>query len=198
MTEQELRDKIIGIVLDVPITGIKIRELLGGVATANSIADALISAEIGDVSEYKKYSGLVDTLPALKGKECISATNTPSRIIQLYNTEEVERTVKERDEYKHRAEMAEAENTELKARLERAVELPCKIGDRIWVIVGNKYVWGRKVECISMRGNSIIFELYDKTGWKYIESVYLNDYKKTWFTDRTEAEARLAKLRCNI
>ena len=92
-------------------------------------------------------------------------------------------------------EKLRAENAELKARLERTVELPCKIGDRIWVIVSNKYVWGRKVECISMRGNSIIFELYDKTGWKYIESVYLNDYKKTWFTDRTEAEARLAVLR---
>lgn len=90
-----------------------------------------------------------------------------------------------------RAYELEAENAELKARLEKAVELPCKIGDRIWVIVSNKYVWGRKVGCISMRGNSIIFELYDKTGWKYIESVYLNDYKKTWFTDRTEAEARL-------
>ena len=35
-----------------------------------------------------------------------------------------------------------------------------------------------------------LHELEDK-----IESVYLNDYKKTWFTDRTEAEARLAVLR---
>lgn len=53
MNKQELRDKIIGIVLDVPITGIKIRDILGGVATANNIAEALITAGIGDVSEYK-------------------------------------------------------------------------------------------------------------------------------------------------
>lgn len=53
MTEQELRDKIIGIVLYVPITGIKIREILGGEATANAIADALISAGIGGVSEWR-------------------------------------------------------------------------------------------------------------------------------------------------
>lgn len=52
MTEQELRDKIIGIVLDTPITGIKIREILGGEATANVIANALISEGIGDVSEW--------------------------------------------------------------------------------------------------------------------------------------------------
>lgn len=53
MNEQELRDKIIGIVSDVSITGIKIREILGGEAAANSIAEALISAEIGDVGEWK-------------------------------------------------------------------------------------------------------------------------------------------------
>lgn len=53
MTEQELRDKIIGIVSDVSITGIKIREILGGEAATNSIAEALISAEIGDVGEWK-------------------------------------------------------------------------------------------------------------------------------------------------
>lgn len=52
MTEQELRDKIIGIVSDVSITGIKIREILGGEATANVIANALISEGIGDVSEW--------------------------------------------------------------------------------------------------------------------------------------------------
>lgn len=70
MNEQELREKVARIVLDVPITGIKIREILGGEATANVIANALISEGIGDVSVYK-----------------------------------------------HRAEVAEAENAELKARL---------------------------------------------------------------------------------
>lgn len=60
MTEQELRDKIIGIVLDTPITGIKIREIIGGEAAANSIADALISAEIEDVSEWKHKAERAD------------------------------------------------------------------------------------------------------------------------------------------
>lgn len=54
MNEQELRDKIIGIVSDVSITGVKIREILGGEAVANNIADALIADGIGDVSELQK------------------------------------------------------------------------------------------------------------------------------------------------
>lgn len=52
MNEQELKEKIIRIVLDTPITGIKIRGILGGEATANAIANALISEGIGDVSEW--------------------------------------------------------------------------------------------------------------------------------------------------
>lgn len=54
MTEQELRDKIIGIVLDIPITGIKIREILGGEATANAIADAIIAEKFGIDLEDKE------------------------------------------------------------------------------------------------------------------------------------------------
>lgn len=53
MTE---REKMIEIVLDTEITGIKLRNITGGISTANAIADALIEAEIGDVSEYKKTS----------------------------------------------------------------------------------------------------------------------------------------------
>ena len=44
------RDKIIEIVLDTEITGIKIRNITGGISTANAIADALIAAGIGDTT----------------------------------------------------------------------------------------------------------------------------------------------------
>lgn len=64
MTEHELKKKIIGIVLDVPITGIKIREILGGEATANAISNALISAGIGDVSEYKHKAEVAERVIA--------------------------------------------------------------------------------------------------------------------------------------
>lgn len=56
------------------------------------IADALIAAGIGDVKRHRVFV-------SKDGKE----------VKQLYNGEEVEKIVKERDEYKLRAEVAESE-----------------------------------------------------------------------------------------
>ena len=53
MTE---REKMIEIVLDTEITGIKIRNITGGISTANAIADALIAAGIGDISKWQLMS----------------------------------------------------------------------------------------------------------------------------------------------
>lgn len=47
------REKIVEIVLDTEITGIKLRNITGGISTANTIADALIGAGYGDVKEIK-------------------------------------------------------------------------------------------------------------------------------------------------
>lgn len=55
-----------------------------------AIADALIAAGIGDVSELKKH------------RVQIMKDGT---IQQFYSGKEVEQIVKERDEYKHRAEV---------------------------------------------------------------------------------------------
>lgn len=52
-------------------------------------ADALIAAGIGDLKEHRIFAG------------------KDGSIKQLYSGEEVEQIVKERDEYKHRAEVAE-------------------------------------------------------------------------------------------
>lgn len=54
--------------------------------------DALIVAGIGDVSELKKHRVQIMKDGSIK---------------QLYSGEEVEKIVKEREEYKHRAEVAE-------------------------------------------------------------------------------------------
>lgn len=47
------REKMIEIVLDTEITGIKLRNITGGISTANAIADAFIAANIGDMKERK-------------------------------------------------------------------------------------------------------------------------------------------------
>lgn len=59
-------------------------------------ADALISAGIGDVTEWKERAEKHRFMALPDG-----------RIKQLYSDKEVEQIVKERDEYKHRAEVAE-------------------------------------------------------------------------------------------
>lgn len=57
MTE---REKMIEIALDTEITGIKIRNITGGISTANTIADALIAAGIGDVKEIEHRAEIAE------------------------------------------------------------------------------------------------------------------------------------------
>lgn len=108
MNEQELRDKIIGIVLDIPITGIKIRGILGGEATANAIADALIAANIGDVTEWKEQVACA--------KRILQIPTLPNGTTDFsyfeYKGERIQDIARQRDEYKHRAEVAEKEREE--------------------------------------------------------------------------------------
>lgn len=61
-----------------------------------AIADALIAANIGDVTEWKERAEKHRFMALPDG-----------RIKQLYSDEEVEDIARQRDEYKHRAEVAE-------------------------------------------------------------------------------------------
>ena len=54
MTNEELKKKIVEVVLNSEITGIQIRAITGGYSMVNNIADALIAANIGYVSEWKE------------------------------------------------------------------------------------------------------------------------------------------------
>lgn len=65
--------------------------------TAGRLADALIAAGIGDVSEYKEKIKLHRVFVRKEGGD----------IKVLYGNKEVDEIVRERDEYKHRAEVAE-------------------------------------------------------------------------------------------
>lgn len=98
MTNEELKKKIVEVVLNSEITGIQIRAITGGYSMANNIADALISAGIGDVTEWKER--------AKKHRVRVLPDGT---IKQLYSAEEVEDINRQREEYKHRAEVAERE-----------------------------------------------------------------------------------------
>lgn len=79
------------------------------------IADALIAAGIGDVSELKKHRVVVEKSLIPEDDNAYVLPNIPPTVKQLYSGEEVEQIVKEREEYKHRA-----------ARAERALENACE------------------------------------------------------------------------
>ena len=70
-------------------------------------ASALIAAGIGDVSELKRHRILVKSVSIPNEENFYIVPQTEIDIKQLYNGEEVEQIVKERDKYKHRAEVAE-------------------------------------------------------------------------------------------
>lgn len=91
-------------------------------------------------------------------------------------------------------EKLQAENAELRARLDKAVDLPVNIGGKIWEIFDNTLIFERNVYHIGLSENRTTFRLTGESGLFYLGEVELTDYKKTWFTDRAEAEARLKEL----
>lgn len=70
-------------------------------------ADALIEARIGDVSELKNHRLIAEYSLIPEDDNAYVLPNIPPTVTQLYSGEEVEKIVKERDEYKHRVEVAE-------------------------------------------------------------------------------------------
>lgn len=100
------------------------------------------------------------------------------------------------DEYKTRIEELEAENEELRAQLDKAFELPCKVGDRVWKIVDKKHIFGYLVRSFLITETKILVELENKKRYKegYVD---LKDLGKCWFLEnqKESAEFRLAELK---
>ena len=107
MTNEELKKKIVEVVLNSEITGIQIRSITGGYSMANNIADALIAAGLRFGNKHRIFVENAPIPTTCVDNNFYLVPNTPPTIKQLYGDEEVEQIVKERDEYKHRAEVAE-------------------------------------------------------------------------------------------
>lgn len=90
----------------------------------------------------------------------------------------------------------ESENAELRARLDNAVELPCKVGDSVWKIVDKKHIFGYLVRSFLITETKILIELENKKRYKegYID---INELGKCWFlkNQKEAAESRLAELK---
>lgn len=120
-----------------------------------------------------------------------TATSTPLNSNVIYTDE----TYKDKE-----ISRLTAENAELRARLEKAVELPVKVGDWVYCITDNRIIGGEVSEIhIEEFNTTITFVRYDFDG-EYIGEwcVGLENYNKTWFTTRAVAEARLKELKEEI
>ena len=82
---------------------------------------------------------------------------------------------------------------ELEDKIENGtlIELPCKVGDRIWAILGNN-IFGRKVKSIVIRGDGYTIKTSNTNGWKDLEPYYNAEFGVIWFL--TKAEAKLKEL----
>ena len=92
----------------------------------------------------------------------------------------------------------EAENAALRERLEKAVELPCKVGDNVFCIVGiDPAVEEFEVEEILIKRLDPIFAVFRLRGIDIgvKTSCVLSQFGKRWFTELEAAEARLAELK---
>ena len=100
----------------------KIIDVLRDNIEYETLADALIAA--GFTFYDKKHRVLIEKplLPPDDNAMFITTTPPPPEIIQLYSGEEVEQIVNERDEYKHRAAVAERVVREFAAQYGTEVE----------------------------------------------------------------------------
>lgn len=96
-----------------------------------------------------------------------------------------------------------SENAELKARLEKAVELPCKVGDTIYFPVDDRwnsadvveFVIGRDLDNITIEVHWVQYDRNYECSEVYDEGmVSLLNLGKTWFLTHEAAEARLKEL----
>lgn len=90
----------------------------------------------------------------------------------------------------------EAENAALRSRLEEAVELPCKVGDKVYCIHGmsNPEMLEWQVNEIRITDHNYMLQL-GRAGTKDYRNEASQFYGKWWFVTREAAEARLAELK---
>lgn len=93
-------------------------------------------------------------------------------------------------------EFLQSENATLRERLERAVELPCKVGDKVYCIHGmsNPEMLEWQVNEIRITDHNYMLQL-GRAGTKDYRNEASQFYGKWWFTTREAAEARLAELK---
>ena len=90
----------------------------------------------------------------------------------------------------------ESENAALRERLERTVELQCRVGDKVYCIHGmsNPELLEWQVNEIRITDHNYMLQL-GRAGTKDYRNEASQFYGKWWFVTREAAEARLAELK---
>ena len=90
----------------------------------------------------------------------------------------------------------QAENAALRERLDKAVELPCRVGDKVYCIHGmsNPEMLEWQVNEIRITDHNYMLQL-GRAGTKDYRNEASQFYGKWWFVTREAAEARLAELK---
>ena len=137
---------------------------------------------------YEDENAFIDSLFA-------SIINLKDEIESLKNSK---RTSKAKNKkLKAKIESLEKENAELKARLEKAVELPCKVGD----VVYESNIDRNIVNTYTIKEISI-FPYGTRYDWELIDGIYSNvpgffdmALGKTIFLSKDQAEAKLKEIK---
>ena len=89
-----------------------------------------------------------------------------------------------------------AENAALRERLSRAVEIPCRVGDKVYCIHGmsDPELLEWQVNEIRITDHNYMLQL-GRAGTKDYRNEASQFYGKWWFTELEAAEARLAELK---
>lgn len=89
-----------------------------------------------------------------------------------------------------------SENAALRERLEKTVELPCRVGDKVYCIHGmsNPEMLEWQVNEIRITDHNYMLQL-GRAGTKDYRSEASQFYGKWWFTELVAAEARLSELK---
>ena len=90
----------------------------------------------------------------------------------------------------------QAENAELREKLSKAVELPCRVGDKVYCIHGmsNPEMLEWQVNEIRITDHNYMLQL-GRAGTKDYRNEASQFYGKWWFTELEAAESRLAELK---
>ena len=83
---------------------------------------------------------------------------------------------------------------ELQGKIEQGtlIELPCKVGDTVYFIDEKRWVWEMVVVEIAILKKNIVCEIGNRR--KEVRSVWKENWGKTIFFTREEAEKRLKEL----